>query len=124
MKFALNKHLGAEGAMSPGRVQDPEGAKTVVISYATAAGAIAAVIKRMFLITCYTEPDRGRLRVDPALAAGITCGAHDGAKKNSYLRRMRTPKVRPRLRKLRNGNDLTRQTYMCGKHPENVGTAP
>jgi hypothetical protein len=57
----LNKHLGAEGAMSPGRVQDPEGAKTITLSYNTPAGAIDAIIKRRFLITCYTEQDTGRL---------------------------------------------------------------
>jgi hypothetical protein len=33
----LNKHLGAEGAMSPGRVQDPKGAKMITISFNTAA---------------------------------------------------------------------------------------
>jgi hypothetical protein len=79
--FALNKHLGTEGAMSPGRLQDPEGAKTVVISYASTAGAIAGVIKRKFQITSYTKPNTGRLRVDPSLTTGITRGAHAGAKK-------------------------------------------
>ena len=64
MNFALNKHIGAEGAMSSDRVQDPEGAKTVVISYATTAGATTTVIKRMFQITCYIEPYTTRLRVD------------------------------------------------------------
>jgi hypothetical protein len=54
MNFALNKHLGAERAMSAGRVQDLEGAKTVVISHAKTAGATTAVIKRRFQITCYT----------------------------------------------------------------------
>ena len=59
--LGLNKHLGAEGAMSPGRVQDPEGAKTITISYNSPAGAIAAIVKRRFLISCYTEQDTGRL---------------------------------------------------------------
>ena len=74
-------HLGAKGAMSPGRVQDPEGAKTVVISFNTAAGAVATVVKRRFLITCYTETDTGRIRMDPSLTAGQTSGSHTGAKK-------------------------------------------
>jgi len=67
--------------MSPGRVQDPEGAKTITLSYNTPAGAIAAIIKRRFLITCYTEQDTGRLRLDPALTTGTTAGARSGAKK-------------------------------------------
>ena len=37
--LAPNAHLGPEGAMSPGRVQDPEGAKTLVVRYRTVAGA-------------------------------------------------------------------------------------
>jgi hypothetical protein len=77
----LNKHLEAEGAMSPGRVQDPEGAKTITISFNTAAGAVAAIVKRRFLITCYTEPDVDRLRLDASLTASDTTGARKGAKK-------------------------------------------
>ncbi len=67
--------------MSPGRVQDPEGAKLLLISYASTAGATAALIKRRFEIIYYTKPDTGRLRVDPSLTAGITGGAHAGARK-------------------------------------------
>jgi hypothetical protein len=51
----LNKHLEAKGAMSPGRVQDLEEAKTITISFNTAAGAVAAVVNRRFLLTCYPE---------------------------------------------------------------------
>jgi len=67
--------------MSPRRVQDPEGAKTVVISFNTVTKAVVAVIKRRFLITCYTEAETGRLRLDPALTTGQTAGSHSGAKK-------------------------------------------
>ena len=74
-------HLGAEGAMSPRRVQDPEGTKTIVISFNTAARAVAAVVKRRFFITCYTEADTGHLRLDPTLTAGQSAGSHTGAKK-------------------------------------------
>ena len=45
----MNKHLGAEGAMSPGRVQDPKGAKIIVLSYKTAAGALATDVKHRFI---------------------------------------------------------------------------
>jgi hypothetical protein len=67
--------------MSPGRVQDPEGAKTITLNYNTPAGSIATIIKRIFLITCYTEQDTGRLRLEPALTAGAVAWAMSGAKK-------------------------------------------
>jgi len=35
--ISLNNHLGATGAMSTGRVQDPEGAKTIIFSFKTAS---------------------------------------------------------------------------------------
>jgi hypothetical protein len=52
--LGLTKYLEAVGAMSPGRVQDPEGAKQITLSYTSPAGAIAAIINRRFFITCYT----------------------------------------------------------------------
>ena len=67
--------------MSQGRVQDPEGAKTIVLNYNTAAGAVASVIKHRFLPTCYTDENTGRLRLDEALTSGRTAWAHQGAKK-------------------------------------------
>ena len=81
MSMALNKHMGAEGAMSPGRVQDPKGAKIIVLSCKTAAGAVATVIKHMFVITCFTEAETGRLRLDPVLTSSKTSGEKSGAKK-------------------------------------------
>jgi hypothetical protein len=77
----MNKHLGAEGAMSPGRVQGPEGAKTIVLSYKTTAGAVASVIKHKLLLTCYTNEHTGRRRLDAALTSGKTARAQHGAKK-------------------------------------------
>ena len=73
--------MGAEGAMSPGRVHDPAGAKIIVLSYKTVAGAVASVIKHRFVITCFTEAETGRLRLDPVLTTGRTTGAQPGAKK-------------------------------------------
>jgi len=67
--------------MPPGRVQDPEGAKMIIVNFNTAAGVVAAIIKRRFLITCYTEADTNRLRLDAALTSGDTTGAMKGAKK-------------------------------------------
>jgi len=67
--------------MSPRRVQDPEGAKTVIIGFNTTSGAVAIVIKRMSLNTGYTEAETGRQRLDPALTTGQSAGSHSGAKK-------------------------------------------
>ena len=67
--------------MYPGRVQDPEGAKVITISFNTATGAVATIIKCMFLITYYTEADTGRLRLDAALTTGDTSEARKGDKK-------------------------------------------
>ena len=53
--------------MSLGRVHDPEGAKTLVLSYITAAGATTAIIKRKFQIIYYTKSDTCCIRVNPAL---------------------------------------------------------
>jgi hypothetical protein len=79
--LGLNKHLVAEGAMSLGRVQDPKRAKSITISYNSLAGAIAAIIKRIFLITCYTEHDTCRLTLDHALTSKSKTGARTCAKK-------------------------------------------
>ena len=52
--------------MSLGRIQDPEGAKTVVVSFKTAAGAVAAIHKQIYKIVCFGDAAGGRLRVDAA----------------------------------------------------------
>ena len=67
--------------MSPGRVQDPKVAKSITISCNSPAGAIAAIIKRRFLITCYTKHDTCRLRLDSALTARIIARSGIGTKK-------------------------------------------
>jgi len=66
----INTHLGADGVMTPGRVQDPEGAKIVVVSFKTAAGAIIAVQRQTLKIVCFRDVDNGRLRVDTATTTG------------------------------------------------------
>ena len=43
MDARISTHLGAGGIMTPGRIQDPEGAKIMVISFKTSAGEIMAV---------------------------------------------------------------------------------
>ena len=81
MSMALNKHMEAEGAMSPGRVQDSEGAKIIVLSYKTSTEAAATIIKQRFVITCFTEAETRRLRLDPVLTSSRTTGAQLNVKK-------------------------------------------
>ena len=50
--------------MTPGRIQNPEGGKTVVMSFKTAAGAVATVHKQTFKIVCFGDAVGGRLRLD------------------------------------------------------------
>ena len=68
--------------MSPGQVQDPKGAKTIVLSYKTTAGVVAGVVKHMFLLTCDTEEHPGRMHLDATLTSGRTTGAQQGEKKS------------------------------------------
>jgi hypothetical protein len=66
----LNYHLGVDGVMSPGRIQDPEGAKHLVISYQTAAGGIAGIIRNKFPLVTYKDALNGKLKVDEKMTAG------------------------------------------------------
>ena len=63
--------------MTPGRIQDPEGAKTAIISFKTTTGAVAIVHRQTFRIVCFKDVAGGRLRVDNAATAG---GKHDSSK--------------------------------------------
>ena len=63
--------------MTPGRIQDPEGAKTAIISFKTAAGTIAAIHMQTYKIVCFRDAAGGRLRVETAAIAG---GKHDSSK--------------------------------------------
>ena len=73
----VNTHLEAGGLMTPGRIQDPEGAKNVIISFKTTAGAEAAIHRQTFKIGCFKDTPRGRLRVDTQATSG---GKHDPTK--------------------------------------------
>jgi hypothetical protein len=62
----LNEHMGARGIMSPGRIQDPEGARIIESSFEKATRAFAAIhtttpIQNDVLRGSYAS---GRLRVD------------------------------------------------------------
>ena len=63
--------------MTPSRIQDPEGAKTIVVSFKTAAGAIAAIQRHTLRFVCYSDITSERLKIDGTTTAG---GKH-----NPYL---------------------------------------
>ncbi len=56
--------------MTPGRIQDAEGAKIMVISYKTTPGAILAVQRQTYKIVCFKDVTSGRLKVDMDATAG------------------------------------------------------
>jgi len=59
-----NRRLGAGGAMTLGRIQDPKGAKTLVVSYKTAARAAAAISRQLFKIVGFADPNLDKLTID------------------------------------------------------------
>ncbi len=70
MDMRANVHLGAMGAMTPGRVQDPEGAKHIVISYMTIARSLTTVARHLYKVVCYVDPASCCLHVDQATVTG------------------------------------------------------
>jgi len=56
--------------MTPGKIHDPEVAKTVVVSFKTAAGAILAVQRQTYKIVSFMDINIGRLIVDTAATTG------------------------------------------------------
>jgi len=56
--------------MSTGRVQDPEGAKTIILSYKTFAGAVATIHRQNLKIVSFGDSNTGRLRVDKQATTG------------------------------------------------------
>jgi hypothetical protein len=66
----INTHLGVGGAMTPGRIQDPEGAKIMVIFFKTTPGAILAIQRPTYKIVCFKDTISGRLKVDLDATAG------------------------------------------------------
>jgi hypothetical protein len=60
--------------MSTGRIKDPEGAKTVIMSFKTVAGAALAISRYNIKLVYFADVTTGRLRVD---ADATTGGKHD-----------------------------------------------
>jgi hypothetical protein len=56
--------------MTLGRIQDPEGAKIMVISFKTAPGAILDVQRQTYKIVCFRDATNGRLKVDMDATTG------------------------------------------------------
>ena len=66
----IKSYLGASEIMTPGRINDPEGAETVVVSFKTASGAILAVQRHTYKIVSFMDNDNDRLRVDTTATIG------------------------------------------------------
>jgi hypothetical protein len=66
----INSHLGAGRVMTPGRIQDPKGAKTVIMSFETTTGAFATIHGQKDTIVCFKDAAMGRLRVNDAATTG------------------------------------------------------
>jgi len=56
--------------MTPGRIQDPEGAKNVIISFKTSAEVVASIHRQTFRLVCFKDTSGGRLRVDTHATSG------------------------------------------------------
>ncbi len=56
--------------MTPGRIQDPEGAKIVLVPLKTATGAILAVQRQTYKIVSFRDNGSGRLKVDTTATIG------------------------------------------------------
>jgi len=66
----INSHLGTGGYMTPGRIQDPKGAKIVVVSIKTSVGAILAVHRQTYKIVCFQASVGGCFGVDTPTTTG------------------------------------------------------
>jgi len=79
--LGLSHHLGAARVMSPGRIQDPEGAKHLVVSYQSTAGATTTIIRGRFPLMAYKDVLTGRLRVEERMTVGDLRNPTEGSKK-------------------------------------------
>jgi hypothetical protein len=68
--------------MTSGRIQDPEGAKTIVVSFKTVAGTITSIQRQTLRIVCFSDKDNGRVRIDMASIVG---GKHSPSLKGRRL---------------------------------------
>ena len=56
--------------MLTGHAQDPEGAKTIILSYKTATRAVAAIHRQNFKMVYFTDTQLDVLRVDKQATTG------------------------------------------------------
>jgi len=66
----VNKHMGAGGAITLGRIQARGGATTLVLSFKTTTRATAAISKQKFKIVCFADSTAERLTVDKDASLG------------------------------------------------------
>jgi len=55
----VNQHLGAGGTMTLGQIQDPQGVKTIGVSYKIVAGSAAFISSQLFKIVCFADLKSG-----------------------------------------------------------------
>jgi hypothetical protein len=67
--------------MSLGRIQDPKGAKHLVISYQNATGVIATILRNRFPLMTYKNALTCRLKVDEKMNARDLRQPSEGSKK-------------------------------------------
>ena len=68
--LSVNHHLRVGGAMTPGRIQDLEGAKTIVVSYKTTTRSAATISIQLFKIVCFAYLKSRKLIVDTDATMG------------------------------------------------------
>ena len=56
--------------MPPGRIQDPKGIKTIVVSYKTSVGAAATISGHLFKIVCFANLKSSKLTSDTDATMG------------------------------------------------------
>ena len=85
----LNRHLGDNGIISPGRIHDIVGARIFVASFYHPAGLVAATIKHKSTLMCETDLHTGRLLLSDRIPIGFRAKTKLGPK--TLLVYMATP---------------------------------
>jgi hypothetical protein len=66
----VNTHLGAGGAMTPGRIQNPKGGNNLVVSYKTATRVATAISRKLFKMRRSPDPKTSKLTLDKKAIVG------------------------------------------------------
>jgi hypothetical protein len=76
----LNRHLGNNGIISPGRFQDIVGSRIFVAPFYHPAGLDAATIKHKFTLVCEADLQTGRLLLSDRIPTGVQAKTKLGPK--------------------------------------------